>query len=107
MSQDAIDRVTATLKFLMKIGEALLYLCSTLTNIGIALFETGGAYENVIITGSSGLVATELISNLLNDGGYQIYAVSTNPNKLKIRYASKKNVICLGLNELKDMLPII
>ena len=59
--------------------------------------------KNVIITGSSGLVATELISNLLNDGGYQIYAVSTNPNKLKIRYASKKNVICLGLNELKDV----
>ena len=49
------------------------------------------------------MVATGLISNLLNDGGYQIYAVSTNPNKLKIRYASKKNVICLGLNELKDV----
>ena len=27
----------------------LVLLCSTLTNIGIALFETGGAYENVMI----------------------------------------------------------
>ena len=58
--------------------------------------------KNIIITGSSGLVATELIHSLLNDGGYQIYAVSTNPDKLKRRYEAMKNVICLGLNELKD-----
>lgn len=57
--------------------------------------------KNIIITGSSGLVATELICNLLNNGGYKIYAVSTDPDKLKKRYETKRNVLCLTLNELK------
>lgn len=59
--------------------------------------------KNIIITGSSGLVATELIGNLLNSGDYIIYAVSTNPDKLKSRYEEKENVICLNLNELKNI----
>lgn len=57
--------------------------------------------KNIIITGSSGLVATELIFHLINGGGYRIYAVSTNPDKLKYRYGAKKNIMCLTLNELK------
>lgn len=57
--------------------------------------------KNIIITGSSGLVATEFICNILNKGGYKIYAVSTNPDKLKNLYKTKENVLCLALNELK------
>ncbi len=59
--------------------------------------------KNIIITGSSGLVATELIYNLLNIGDYQNYAVSTNPEKLKNRYEEKENVMYLTLNELKSV----
>jgi nucleoside-diphosphate-sugar epimerase len=65
--------------------------------------KSEGLMKNIIITGSSGLVATELICHLLNNGGYKIYAVSTNPDKLKNRYKAKKNIMCLTLNELKNV----
>lgn len=58
--------------------------------------------ENVIITGSSGLVATELICALLRDGQYKIYAVTTNPDKLKQRYKKHDNIVCCRLSELED-----
>lgn len=59
--------------------------------------------KNIIITGSSGLVATELISSLLNEGGYKIYAVTTNPDKLTKRYKAKENILCLTLKDLENI----
>ncbi len=56
--------------------------------------------KNIIITGSNGLVATELICYMLNKGGYKIYAVSTNQDKLKNRYEAKDNVVCLSIDGL-------
>jgi len=57
--------------------------------------------KNIIITGSSGLVATELTYLLLNaEEPYRIYAISTHPEKLSERYKNVDNVVCLSLNEL-------
>lgn len=57
--------------------------------------------KNVIITGASGLVATELTHLLLDaEESYRIYAVSTHPEKLCERYKDVDNVVCLSLDEL-------
>lgn len=57
--------------------------------------------KNIIITGASGLVATELTHLLLNaKESYKIYAVSTHPAKLNERYKDVDNVICLSLDDL-------
>lgn len=56
--------------------------------------------KNIIITGSTGLVATELIS-LLNSKEYFIYAVSNHKELLQERYKEKSNITCLSLDELK------
>ena len=56
---------------------------------------------NVIITGASGLVATELIHLLLSEKeSYKIYAVSTRPELLKERYKDNASVVCLSLQGL-------
>ena len=57
--------------------------------------------KNIIITGASGLVATELTNLLLDaEESYRIYAVSTHPDKLRERYKDVDNIICLSLDEL-------
>lgn len=57
--------------------------------------------KNIIITGASGLVATELTHLLLDaEESYRIYAVSTHPDKLRERYKDVDNIICLSLDEL-------
>lgn len=59
------------------------------------------AKKNIIITGASGLVATELTNLLLDaEESYRIYAVSTHPDKLRERYKDVDNIICLSLDEL-------
>lgn len=56
---------------------------------------------NIIITGASGLVATELIHLLLSEKeSYKIYAVSTRPELLKERYKGNASVVCLSLQDL-------
>lgn len=57
--------------------------------------------ENIIVTGSSGLVATELINKLAIAGNYQVFAVSTNPVGIEKRYAAYENIQCLSLDELR------
>ncbi|MDO4564017.1 MAG: NAD(P)-dependent oxidoreductase [Clostridia bacterium] len=56
--------------------------------------------KNYIVTGASGLIASELICQLQNSCQCTIYAVSSDPHKLLGRYANN-NVICLSLDELK------
>lgn len=63
--------------------------------------------KNVVITGASGLVATELIYLLLKDEQYRIFAVSTHPDKLNCRYSGRDRVDVLTLGELtsnKDLI---
>ena len=60
--------------------------------------------KNIVITGASGLVATELTHLLMTDTDeYVIYAVSTHPEKLRERYMEEKSVCCLDLDGLADM----
>lgn len=57
--------------------------------------------KSIIVTGASGLVATELTNLLLDaEESYRIYAVSTHPDKLRERYKDVDNIICLSLDEL-------
>ena len=58
--------------------------------------------KNIIVTGASGLVATELTHLLLSlNDNYKIYAVSTNPDKLKERYENCTDIKCLSLQDLE------
>ncbi len=60
--------------------------------------------KNIVITGASGLVATELTHLLLKTaGGYKVYAVSTHPDKLAERYQRVADVTCLSLEELAKL----
>ncbi|MBR5323650.1 MAG: SDR family oxidoreductase [Muribaculaceae bacterium] len=49
--------------------------------------------KNIIITGASGLVATELITKLLHNTDYQLYLLSTNTNTLINRYNKYKHKV--------------
>lgn len=53
----------------------------------------------IVITGSSGLVGTELIHNLLQRGEYFIIALTTSLTKMKVRYAGVENIICMDLDQ--------
>lgn len=56
---------------------------------------------NVLITGATGLVATELIVRLLNRTDYRLILVSRNPVKLKERYSDySERIVCLSLDDL-------
>ncbi len=59
--------------------------------------------KSIIITGASGLVATELIAFLLQASDeYQIYAITTHPEKLKERYRNSPHVFCYALDEIEE-----
>ena len=59
--------------------------------------------KNIIITGASGLVATQLILDLLNNTQHYLYLVSTNPTALKDRYAGfTKKIKCCTLDSFSD-----
>ena len=58
--------------------------------------------KNVIITGASGLVATELGVLLSKRDDIQLYLISTHPNKLADRYGDKQNIKYFTLNEFKN-----
>lgn len=63
--------------------------------------------KTIIITGASGLVATELTHLLIDTSDeYLIYAVSTHPNKLLERYKGVDNIVCLPLEELASQLKL-
>lgn len=57
--------------------------------------------KNIVITGASGLVATELTCLLLSsEGSCKVYAVSTHPDKLSERYKNEADIVCLSQNDL-------
>ena len=59
--------------------------------------------KNIIITGASGLVATQLTLDLLNNTQHYLYLVSTNPTALKDRYAGfTKRIKCCTLDSFSD-----
>ena len=59
--------------------------------------------KNIIITGASGLVATQLTLDLLNNTNYFLYLVSTNPTALKDRYDGfAKRIKCCTLDSFCD-----
>ena len=59
--------------------------------------------KNIIITGASGLVATQLTLDLLNSTHHYLYLVSTNPTALKDRYAGfAKRIKCCTLDSFCD-----
>lgn len=57
--------------------------------------------KHVVITGSSGLVATELIHTLIQNTDYCISAISSKPSAISDLYP-KDRVNCMTLDELKD-----
>ena len=60
--------------------------------------------KNIVITGASGLVATELTHLLLADNNrFHVHAVSTHPEKLRERYKEERNINCLTLRELGSL----
>lgn len=59
--------------------------------------------KNIIITGASGLVATQLTLDLLHNTQHFLYLVSTNPTALKERYAGfAKRIKCCSLDSFSD-----
>ena len=57
--------------------------------------------KNIVITGASGLVATELTHLLLEStDNYHVYAVSTHPESLVERYKGTSSVTCLSIGDL-------
>lgn len=61
--------------------------------------------KQVIITGASGLVATELAMRLLTDADYKLYLVSTNVSKIQDRYkAYSDKAVCCTLNTLDSLI---
>ena len=57
--------------------------------------------KNIIITGSSGLVATELTLYLLDKNEYNLFLLSTSPSKLIERYKGIECIKCFTLDEFK------
>ena len=55
--------------------------------------------QNIVITGASGLIATELTFRLLNQSDINLILLSTHPEKLRQRYDGYFNVHCLTLDE--------
>ena len=55
--------------------------------------------NNIVITGASGLVATELTFRLLEEPDVNLTLISTHPDKLRQRYVGRSNVRCLMLDE--------
>lgn len=59
--------------------------------------------KNIIITGASGLVATQLTLDLLDKTPHCLYLVSTNPTALEGRYAGfEKRIKCYTLESFSD-----
>ena len=57
----------------------------------------------IIITGAGGLVATELITNLLKDNRNQLYLISTHVETIEDRYSEcKSRVNCFTLNSFAE-----
>ena len=56
----------------------------------------------IVITGSSGLVGTELIHNLLQRDEFFIIALTTSLASMKERYAGVENIICMDLNQFSQ-----
>ncbi len=54
--------------------------------------------KRIIITGASGLVATELTIRLLAETDACIYLLSTQPDKIKERYESSERIFCYTLS---------
>ena len=57
--------------------------------------------RTILVTGASGLVATELIHLLESSENSQIIAVSTHPDILKERYKDNNRVHCIFLHEIE------
>ena len=55
--------------------------------------------QNIVITGASGLIATELTFRLLSQPDIHLILLSTHPDKLRRRYGGYSNVHCLTLDE--------
>lgn len=55
--------------------------------------------QKIVITGASGLVATELTFHLLKQSDVNLTLISTHPDKLRQRYSGRSNVSCLTLEE--------
>lgn len=55
--------------------------------------------NNIVITGASGLVATELTFRLLEEPDVNLTLISTHPDKLRQRYVGRSNIRCLMLDE--------
>lgn len=60
--------------------------------------------ENLIITGASGLVASELIRLINGSKRYNLFLISTHPNNILSEYHGMENVYCFDLNALIDYL---
>lgn len=59
--------------------------------------------KNIIITGASGLVATQLTLDLLDKTHHCLYLISTNPTALEERYAGlAKRIKCCSLESFND-----
>lgn len=56
--------------------------------------------KTILITGASGLVATELICSLANKEEYNLLLVSTHPQLLKERYCGVNNIFSMALDEV-------
>lgn len=56
--------------------------------------------KTVVITGATGLVATELVRILADANKYSIYLVSTHPDRLRERYSTIGNLRFLNIDEL-------
>lgn len=54
--------------------------------------------KRIIITGASGLVATELTIHLLAETDACLYLLSTQPDKIKERYESSERIFCFTLS---------
>lgn len=55
--------------------------------------------RRILITGASGMVATALTKELIQNVDTELYLVSTNPEKLSMRYADSQNVHVLTLDD--------
>lgn len=58
--------------------------------------------KTIVITGATGLVATELVRALTGSNAYSIYLVSTRPNILHKRYPTVGNLHILTMDELEE-----
>lgn len=58
--------------------------------------------KNIIITGASGLIATELTLTLLDKREYNIYLLSRNTTKIIERYSKYTNILCFTLDDFKN-----